>query len=225
MTKVHVKLTFTDDLLGTSSGNPELHREFIASKAPDAAKMEEEVASLGVEAVEEKSMTVFPKMADGTPYLWDYQIRGFFKEICGAMRGIPGTKSSKVKAYKKKVDNTIFVEPREIPLDLHGMKIADCQRPLRASTMQGERIALANSEVCPQGTTCEFDVLCMVDEDVDMLREWLEYGKYKKLRQGQIRIYVSGALSEGTAEPRLAWQCHGIVLHLGAAQRQSSELL
>ena len=176
MTKVHVKLTFTDDLLGTSSGNPELHREFIASKAPDAAKMEEEVASLGVEAVEEKSMTVFPKMADGTPYLWDYQIRGFFKEICGAMRGIPGTKSSKVKAYKKKVDNTIFVEPREIPLDLHGMKIADCQRPLRASTMQGERIALANSEVCPQGTTCEFDVLCM-------LREWLEYGKYKGIGQ------------------------------------------
>lgn len=183
MTKVHVKLTFTDDLLGTSSGNPELHREFIASKAPGAAKMEEEVASLGVEAVEEKSMTVFPKMADGTPYLWDYQIRGFFKEICGAMRGIPGTKSSKVKAYKKKVDNTIFVEPREIPLDLHGMKIADCQRPLRASTMQGECIALANSEVCPQGTTCEFDVLCMVDEDVDMLREWLEYGKYKGIGQ------------------------------------------
>lgn len=183
MTKVHVKLTFTDDLLGTTSGNPELHREFIASKAPDAAKMEEEVTSLGVEAVEEKSMTVFPKMADGTPYLWDYQIRGFFKEICGAMRGIPGTKSSKVKAYKKKVDNTIFVEPREIPLDLHGMKIADCQRPLRASTMQGERIALANSEVCPQGTTCEFDVLCMVDEDVDMLREWLEYGKYKGIGQ------------------------------------------
>lgn len=183
MTKVHVKLTFTDDLLGTSSGNPELHREFIASKAPDAAKMEEEVASLGVEAVEEKSMTVFPKMADGTPYLWDYQVRGFFKEICGAMRGIPGTKSSKVKAYKKKVDNTIFVEPREIPLNLHGMKIADCQRPLRASTMQGERIALANSEVCPQGTTCEFDVLCMVDEDADMLREWLEYGKYKGIGQ------------------------------------------
>lgn len=183
MTKVHVKLTFTDDLLGTSSGNPELHREFIASKAPGAAKMEEEVAAIGVDAVEEKSMTVFPKLADGTPYLWDYQIRGFFKEICGAMRGIPGTKSSKVKAYKKKVDNTIFVEPREIPLNLHGMKIADCQRPLRASTMQGERIALANSEVCPQGTTCEFDVLCMVDEDVDMLREWLEYGKYKGIGQ------------------------------------------
>lgn len=183
MTKVHIKLTFMDDLLGTSSGNPDIHREFIASKAPDAAKMEEEVAALGVDAVEEKSMTVFPKMADGTPYLWDYQIRGFFKEICGAMRGIPKTKSSTVKAYKKKVDNTIFVEPREIPLDLHGMKMMDCQRPLRGSTPQGERIALANSEVCPQGTTCEFDVLCMVDADVDMLEEWLDYGQYKGIGQ------------------------------------------
>lgn len=183
MTKVHIKLTFTDDLLGTSSGNPDIHREFIASKAPDAAKMEEEVAALGVDAVEEKSMTVFPKLADGTPYLWDYQIRGFFKEICGAMRGISGTKSSAVKAYKKKVDNTIFVEPREIPLNLHGMKMTDCQRPLRGSTPQGERIALANSEVCPQGTTCEFDVLCMVDADVDMLEEWLDYGRYKGIGQ------------------------------------------
>lgn len=183
MTVTKVRLTFTDELLGTSSGNPELHREFIASKAPDAAKMEEEVAALGVDAVEEKSMTVFPKLADGTPFLYDYQIRGFFKEICGAMKAISGTKSSKVKAHKKKVDNTIFVEPREIPLDLHGMKLGNCQRPLRASTMQGERVALANSEVCPEGTTCEFSVLCMVDDDADMLREWLEYGRFKGIGQ------------------------------------------
>lgn len=183
MVKTKVRLTFTDEILGTSSGNPELHREFIASKAPDAQKMEEEVAALGADAVEEKSMTVFPRLADGTPFLYDYQIRGFFKEICGAMKAISGTKSSKIKAHKKKIDNTIFVEPREIPLDLHGMKMANCQRPLRASTAQGERIALANSEVCPEGTSCEFEVLCMVDEDAAMLREWLEYGKYKGIGQ------------------------------------------
>lgn len=183
MIKTKVRLTFTDELLGTSSGNPELHREFIASKAPDAQKMEEEVAALGVDAVEEKTMTVFPKLADGMPFLYDYQIRGFFKEICGAMKAISGTKSSKVKAHKKKIDNTIFVEPREIPLDLHGMKMDNCQRPLRASTPQGERIALANSEVCPEGTSCEFEVLCMVDEDAEMLLEWLEYGQYKGIGQ------------------------------------------
>lgn len=183
MIRKRVKITFTDDLLGTCSGNPELHREFIASKAPDAQKIEEEVEALGVDAVEEKTMTVFPKTADGTPFLYDYQIRGFFKEICGAMRAIPEKKSSKVKAYKKKIDNTIFVEPREIPLDLHGMKMSNCQRPLRASTPLGERIALANSEVCPEGTTCEFDVICMIDEDAKMLEEWLDFGQFKGIGQ------------------------------------------
>ena len=183
MTKLKFRITFTDDLLGTCSGNAEIHREFIASKAPDAQKIEYEVAALGVHGVEEKTMTIFPKLQDGTPFLWDYQIRGFFKEICGAMRGIEGTKSSKVKAYKKKVDNTVFVEPREIPLDLHGMQIDNCQRPLRAQTMQGERIALANSEVCPEGTSCEFTVVCMIDSDVDLVREWLEYGSYKGIGQ------------------------------------------
>ena len=183
MTKLKFRITFTDDLLGTCSGNAEIHREFIASKAPDAQKIEDEVAALGVEGVEEETMTIFPKLQDGTPFLWDYQIRGFFKEICGAMRGIEGTKSSKVKAYKKKVDNTVFVEPREIPLDLHGMQMDNCQRPLRAQTMQGERIALANSEVCPEGTSCEFTVVCMIDSDVDLVREWLEYGSYKGIGQ------------------------------------------
>ena len=183
MTIVKVKLTFTDSLLGTCSGNPELHREFIASKAPSPEKTAEEVEALDVDALEEKSMTIFPKLYDGTPFLYDYQIRGFFKEVCGAMRNIPGTLSSKVKAYKKKVDNTIFVVPREIKLDLNGLQMENCQRPLRAATPQGERIALANSEVCPEGTSCIFEVQCAIDDDAKMLKEWLNYGKFKGIGQ------------------------------------------
>ena len=183
MTKLTFKITFTDDLLGTCSGNADIHREFIASKAPDAQKIEDEIAALGVDGVEEKKMTIFPKLPDGTPFLWDYQIRGFFKEICGAMKGIDGTKSSKVKAHKKKVDNTVFVEPREIPLNLNGMQIDNCQRPLRGNTPQGERTALANSEVCPEGTSCEFFVLCMIDDDVELVREWMKYGRHKGIGQ------------------------------------------
>ena len=57
MTKLKFRITFTDDLLGTCSGNADIHREFIASKAPDAQKIEDEVAALGVEGVEEKTMT------------------------------------------------------------------------------------------------------------------------------------------------------------------------
>lgn len=58
---------------------------------------------LCAEEVVEKSMTVFPKLEDGTPFVWDYQIRGFFKDTCGALRKVKGTQSEKIKAYKKKL--------------------------------------------------------------------------------------------------------------------------
>ena len=62
MKKIKVKVTFTESVLGTASANPELHAEFIASKAPDAKTREEEVADLGVDEVERKDMTVFPRL-------------------------------------------------------------------------------------------------------------------------------------------------------------------
>ena len=100
MTKLKFRITFTDDLLGTCSGNADIHREFIASKAPDAQKIEDEVAALGVDGVEEKTMTIFPKLPDGTPFLWDYQIRGFFKEVFSAMRCSEVSRSNFIKSYK-----------------------------------------------------------------------------------------------------------------------------
>lgn len=38
MKEIKVKATFNERILGTASGNPELHSEFIASKAPDAKR-------------------------------------------------------------------------------------------------------------------------------------------------------------------------------------------
>ena len=61
MKKVKVRLQFNEELLGTASSDPELHREFVASKAPDAKSLEEEVAAVGVDAVDEKGRTVFPR--------------------------------------------------------------------------------------------------------------------------------------------------------------------
>lgn len=183
MKEIKVKMTFTEELLGTASANPEIHEEFIASKSPDAKTIEEEVAAVGVEEVVEKAMTIFPKTQDRVPFIYDYQIRGFFKEACSALRKVSGTESSKIKAFKKEVDNLIFVEPREIPMDLHGKVLGNCQRPLRAQTAQGERISLANSETAPAGTSIEFTVQCLVDSDVNVVKEWLKYGKFKGLGQ------------------------------------------
>ena len=178
MKTLHVEVEFLEELLGTASANPDIHKEFIASQAPDAPSRKEEVAAIGPEAVEEKAMTIFPK-EDGEPFTWDYQWKGYFKDSCGMLRRADKTKSAKLKAYKKEIDGLIFVKPRKIPLVLpEGGTIGECQRPLRASTAQGERIALAHSETVPAGTKQAFDVVLLRDDLEDLVREWLEYGRY-----------------------------------------------
>lgn len=135
MKKLHIKLTFTEPLLGTSPANEDIYRDFIGSKAPDAASVEDEVAALGADAVIEKGMTVFPRMEDGRPFFYDYQIKGFFKDSCGGLRKVTGSESSKIKAYKKEIDKLIFPQPRQIPISFDG-EVGKCERPLRASTAQ-----------------------------------------------------------------------------------------
>lgn len=177
-----VKATFLEELLGTASNNPEIHSEYIASKAPDARSTEEEVAAIGVEEAVEKSMTVFPRNPEGEPILFDYQIKGFFKDSAGALRRVPGTKSSQVKAFKKEIDGLVFVFPRMIPLNMPG-PMGECQRPLRAATAMGERIALAHSEAAPAGTTIEYEIHCMTKDMRDLCLELLKYGIYRGIGQ------------------------------------------
>ena len=180
--EIKVEITFTEPILGSASGNPDIHREFIASKAPDAPSREEEVAAVGVDEVERKEMTVFARTEDGKPCLWDYQIRGFFKHACGMLRQVSGTESSGIKAYKKFIDGLVFVAERKIPLVFEG-ELGSCQRPLRGQTAQGERIALANSEAAPAGTTATFTVVCLDGRLLKAVREWLDYGQLNGLGQ------------------------------------------
>lgn len=182
MKKINVRLTFIEPILGTSPANEDVYRDFIGSKAPDAATVDEEVSALGADAVVEKGMTVFPRMEDGTPFLYDYQIKGFFKDSCGGLRKVEKTASSKIKAYKKEIDKLIFSEPRCIPIRFDG-SIRECQRPLRAQTAQGERVSLAISEEIPAGAIVEFSVVCLADSHEAAVREWLDYGRYSGIGQ------------------------------------------
>ena len=177
--ELKVRITFIEEVLGTASNDPSIHEEFIASKAPDVPSMEEEVAAFGVGEVVEKSMTVFPRNGDGKPILYDYQLKGWFKDACSMLARLKGgTESSKLKAYKKIIDGLIFVEPRMVPLVFDG-EVGTCQRPLRAQTAQGERVALANSETAPAGTTAEFTVLMLDPAHEPAVKEWLDYGRLR----------------------------------------------
>ena len=180
--KLTVKLTFLEGVLGTNPANEDIFRDFVGSKAPDAATLEDEVAALGVEEVSDNKATIFPKTEDGKPFLYDYQIKGFFKDTCGGLRRVKGSVSSGIKAYKKEIDKLIFPQPRCIPFE-DVAEIRWCQRPLRAQTMQGERVSLAMSEEIPAGASITFDILCLSSTMKDAVLEWLDYGKLSGIGQ------------------------------------------
>lgn len=192
MKTIKVKLTTTEGMLGTSPFNEEIYRDFIGSKSPDAATVEEEVAALGADAVTEKGMTGFPRDEDGKPFVYDYQIKGFFKDACSMLNRVGGkdengkkkklNESSKLTAFKKIIDGMIFVSPRQIPIDFTG-EVQLCQRPLRAQTMQGERVALAISEEVPAGASLTFDITVLDESHLPAIREWLDYGALRGLGQ------------------------------------------
>ena len=185
--KCHAVLT--EELLGTSASSKEIHEEFIASRAPDAPSREEEVAAIGVDEVVEKSKTVFPRLngkPDGQPFIWDYQIKGFLKEAARAMARVTGSEAAKTKAYLKIVNDCIFVYPRRIPLNYEGAErgiVGSCQRPLRAQTMQGERMTLSNSETVPEGAWFDFDVKLYDEKYEKLLLELLPYAADKGFLQ------------------------------------------
>ena len=200
MSKVlKVKVTMFEEILGTASANPEIHEEFIASKAPDAPTREEEVAAIGAEEVFEKGMTIFPRDKDGNPIAWDYQWKGFMKDACAALRKVPKSECGKIKAYKKEIDGLIFPEPRQIPIAFSG-DMGICQRPLRGQTAQGERVALASSESIPAGATMTFDIRMLLPDHEKAVREMLDYGKLRGF--GQWRNSGKGRFTYEVLEER-----------------------
>lgn len=186
MKKLKVKITFTEELLGTMPNDKEIYENYIATKAPNPEETaKEEVDAVGdveVDAedtdVDASKVTVFPRTEDDKPFLYDYQIKGYFKETASFLRKVKETATSNIKAFKKEIDGLIFIAERRIILNTNGGEIGLCQRPLRANTPKGERVSLSCSETVPAGTTAEFTIECMVAEDIELVKEWLDYGKY-----------------------------------------------
>ena len=178
---IRARLTFLESVLGSLPQNEDIYRDYIGSKSPDAMKIEEEVEALGEEEVIKKSKTIFPR-ENGVPFVYDYQIKGFFKDTCSGLRKVDSSESSKIKAFKKEIDKLIFPMPRKIFFENVG-EIGECQRPLRASTPQGERVSIAISEEIPAGASITFRVVCLCKDHLAAIREWLDYGIFSGLGQ------------------------------------------
>jgi hypothetical protein len=200
MMTLDVELTLQEEMLGTASANPVLYEEYIAGKCAGVA--DEEMATLPAATDElEKGTTVFHRDEDGRPSIYDYQIKGFFKDACGVLRRSADFKSKKLTAFKKVIDGLVFVGPRLIPIELQeGGKIGICTRPLRASTAQGDRVALARSETVPAGSRLCFEVKLLDNKLAALVEEWLEYGELRGL--GQWRNSGKGRFTAEVSKPK-----------------------
>lgn len=193
MKTLKVRITLQEEILGTSPNDAEIYSTYIGNKAPKNELKAEEVDAIDSVEIDPKGTTIFPKDEEGRPFLWDYQIKGFFKDACNMLQRVTGkdengkkkkavNESSKITAYKKIIDGLIFVFPRKIPLIFEG-EMGRCQRPLRAQTMQGERVALADSETIPAGAHFDIEIKLLNEDYEKAVLEWLDYGELRGLGQ------------------------------------------
>jgi len=186
-----IEIKFYEPLLGTMSGNKEIFEEFIASKNPKGIQ-EDEIESVP-ELTEEikKCSTVFARDKDNKPILWDYHIKGYFKEACKAMIDSDTIAKKELQQFrltdylhKRTIDKLIFIAPRRIKLILpENEKLVFCERPLRGQTMRGERIALARSEEAPAGTKLNCEIILLNGKLMNFVKRWLDYGVLSGLGQ------------------------------------------
>src|SRR3990172_1355157 len=105
-----LSVTFVESLLGTIP-QKNTAEEFIMAKAAgeDGGPPEDEMRTAPEELA--RGTTAFHRLLDGTPILYDYAVKGFLKEAAQVFNGLRG-----VKALRSKIDNLVFVAPRQIAL-------------------------------------------------------------------------------------------------------------
>lgn len=182
------KLRGLTPILGGQPANPAVRTQYISSRAPLPGLGEEEDSLLS--DLEEKGLTVFLRDDENRLLLMDYMVKGFFKSALGAVKA-----QVDVAQERAKVDKFLFIAPRRIPLRRNGMYIIDedqqLERPLRASTMKGERVTLAASEMVEDPWSLAFEVTLIPNNGTAKSRAvtWeavetaLEYGRYCGLGQ------------------------------------------
>jgi len=112
-------------------------------------------------------------------FVRDYFLKGFFKQAAKCLK-----QHGTTKQLRSKVVQFLFVKPRKIYVADVGAELETIERPLRASTPQGERVAIARSEAVPEGTTLGFEVHVLNDViKKGCLEALLSYGEYEGLGQ------------------------------------------
>lgn len=175
--KKSVEIRLLTELLGTVPMNKKIYSTYIESLRPKGITGEEEAEN--IEEREQQGWTGFQKDENGL-FVYDYYIKGFFKNAASVLK-----EDLKIKNLKSKVINLLFPQPRKIYL---GCQEADhvIERPLRGQTPQGPMVTLAKSDALKAGRIIKFDVVLLTGKNElkeDIIEKLLEYGQYQGLGQ------------------------------------------
>lgn len=215
-TRQTFRLTGITPILGSTPADFESY-EFLVGKLrrenPEAA---ERMAAdqdlmptredIGVDEENTDPVTGFQRERVTKEIILHQQIKGFFKNA-GKVLG----KQFGYTQYRAKVDNFMSIDPIHVKITRNGQPLMNAdrlfKRSLRATTAQGDRIALATSELIEAGWQVEFTVEIIKNEatdksrplDMEMVRALLGYGKYVGLgqwRNGDYGRFTWEAISE-----------------------------
>lgn len=196
----NVDIELTEPCLATSPANRDLLSEYIADNAPTEEKKKEEIESIGEQI--QKATTVFP-VQDGKLFVWDYQLKGYLKEAIGILIELGEFKKLSKWTFKRAIDACVFVAPRRVFImgkDGKPKSKPDgvVERPLRATTMQGDRVALARSEMVEAGSKLAFQIALLeststksnfAEVDEAAIKACLDYGKLRGFSQWRNASY------------------------------------
>lgn len=152
-------------LLGSQPASEAIRTQFIAAKAPSIELSQEEKDLFEDESLQTRGLSVFARDPDHSDQLivLNYMVRGFFKAALSAL-----TQQLGVKAYKSKVDKYLFVFPRRIPILRDGNPIyeedSQYERPIRAETAKGPRVALQASECIDAPWSIDIEIRLLPNE-------------------------------------------------------------
>lgn len=179
------RITGMTSILGSSPANPDVRTAYLASKAPDPAGAAEEESAYLPQDLDQKGITVFLRDDEDDSHIYlDYQVRGFFKSALNALECDNG-----IKQARSKVDKFMFISPRKIHILKDGKRVydtdEDCERSLRAETMQGPRTTVTASEQINAPWTMEFTVKLLQNKSskssaaltFEAVEEALDYGQ------------------------------------------------
>jgi len=180
--EIKVTLTLSTPMLGTVPKDKDVYESYIESKKPtDEQTIEVDTVING-----EKGTTGFHTDPDGRIFIYSYMFKGFIKAALQALKKVPDNIAGEITQNLKMVNTWIFTGQRKLYLNLpEGGEVTTLSRPLRAQTALGERIALAKSDIVPEGTTIDVTIKYFeVDGmDIHIIKEILDYGDLKGLGQ------------------------------------------